>query len=70
MKSCAKPTLIEDERIISKDQEVDETLNNYFVTVTDSLGLTENTVSSRVWGPTILQVSLIRFLYIEYLVGN
>ena len=34
--------MIEDERIISKDEEVAETLNNYFVTVTDSLGLTEN----------------------------
>ena len=34
--------MIEDERIISKDEEVAETLNDYFVTVTDSLGLTEN----------------------------
>ena len=35
-------TLIEDENIISKEEEVAETLNNYFLTVTDSLGLTEN----------------------------
>ena len=41
-KAKAKITLIEDERIISKDEEVAETLNDYFVTVTDSLGLTEN----------------------------
>ena len=41
-KAKVKITLIEDDRIISKDEEVAETLNNYFVTVTDSLGLTEN----------------------------
>ena len=41
-KAKAKITLIEDERIISKDEEVAETLNDYFVTVTDSLGLIEN----------------------------
>ena len=41
-KTKAKINLIEDETIISKDEEVAETLNNYFVTVTDSLGLTEN----------------------------
>ena len=34
--------MIEDERIISKDEKVAETLNNYFVTVTESLGLKEN----------------------------
>ena len=38
----SKITLIEDEKIISNDEEVAETLNNYFVTVTDSLGITEN----------------------------
>ena len=41
-KAKAKITLIEDERIISKDEEVAETLNDYFVTVTDPLGLIEN----------------------------
>ena len=41
-KAKTKITLIEDERIISKDEEVAETLNEYFVTVTDSLGCTEN----------------------------
>ena len=34
--------MIEDERIISKGEEVAETLNNYFVNVTDSFGITEN----------------------------
>ena len=41
-KAKAKITLTEDERIISKDEEVAETLNNYFANVTDSLGITEN----------------------------
>ena len=41
-KGNSKITLIEDDKIVSKDKEVAETLNNYFVTITDSLGLTEN----------------------------
>ncbi len=41
-KSKTKITLIEDERVITKDEEVAEILNNYFVTVTDSLGINEN----------------------------
>ena len=41
-RSNSKINLIEDEKIISNDKEVAETLNNYFVTVTDSLGITEN----------------------------
>ena len=41
-RSSSKITLIEDEKIISNDEEVAETLNNYFVTVTDSLGIIEN----------------------------
>ena len=41
-KANAKITLIEDERITSKDEEVAETLHKYFVNVTDSLGITEN----------------------------
>ena len=41
-RSNSKITLIEDEKIISNDEEVAETLNNYFVTSTDSLGITEN----------------------------
>ena len=43
-KAKVKITLIEDDRIISKDEEVAETLNNYFVTVTDSLSLTESEI--------------------------
>ena len=34
--------LIEDETIISNDVEVAETMNEFFVTVTDSLGINEN----------------------------
>ena len=34
--------MIEDERILSKDEEVAETLNNHFLSVTESLGITEN----------------------------
>ena len=34
--------LIEDETIISNDVEVAETMNEFFVTVTDSLGIDEN----------------------------
>lgn len=41
-KGNAKITLIEDEEIIYKDKEVSETVNDYFVTITDSLGLTKN----------------------------
>ena len=41
-RSNSKITLIENDTIISNDKEVAETLNNYFVSITDSLGLTEN----------------------------
>ena len=34
--------LIENDTIISNDKEVAETLNDYFVSIADSLGLTEN----------------------------
>ena len=34
--------MIEDETIISKDVEVAETMNEFFVSVTDSLGINEN----------------------------
>ena len=37
-----KIVLIEDETIISNDVEVAETMNEFFVTVTDSLGIDEN----------------------------
>ena len=40
--SSSKITLIENDTIISNDNEVAETLNGYFVSITDSLGLTEN----------------------------
>ena len=41
-RSNSKITLIENDTIISNDREVAETLNGYFVSITDSLGLTEN----------------------------
>ena len=37
-----KIVLIEDETIISNDVEVAETMNEFFVSVTDSLGINEN----------------------------
>ena len=37
-----KIVLIDDETIISNDVEVAETMNEFFVTVTDSLGINEN----------------------------
>ena len=37
-----KILLIEDETVISNDVEVAETMNEFFVTVTDSLGINEN----------------------------
>ena len=37
-----KIVLIEDETIISNDVEVAETMNEFFITVTDSLGINEN----------------------------
>ena len=37
-----KIVLVEDETIISKDVEVAETMNEFFVPVTDSLGINEN----------------------------
>ena len=40
--SNSKITLIENDTIISNDKEVAETLKDYFVSITDSLGLTEN----------------------------
>ena len=41
-RSNSKITLIENDTIISNDKEVAETLNDHFVSITDSLGLTEN----------------------------
>ena len=38
----SKITLIENDTIISNDKEVAETLSDSFVSITDSLGLTEN----------------------------
>ena len=40
--SNLKITLIENDTIISNDKEVAETLNDYFVSITDSLGLKDN----------------------------
>ena len=42
LQSKNKTVLIEDETIISNDDEVPETMNNFFVSVTDSLGIKEN----------------------------
>ena len=42
LQSKNKIVLIEDETIISKDVEVAETMNEFFVSVTDSLGINEN----------------------------
>ena len=42
LQSNNKIVLIEDETIISKDVEVAETMNKFFVSVTDSLGINEN----------------------------
>ena len=41
-RSNSKIALIENDTIISNDKEVAETRNDYFVSVIDSLGLTEN----------------------------
>ena len=42
LQSKSKIVLIEDETIISNDVDVAETMNEFFVTVTDSLGINEN----------------------------
>ena len=42
LQSNNKIVLIEDETIISNDVEVAETMNEFFVTVMDSLGINEN----------------------------
>ena len=42
LQSSNKIVLIEDETIISNDVEVAETMNEFFVTATDSLGINEN----------------------------
>ena len=34
------------------------------------MALFESTIKARVEDPAIVQVSLIRFLYVEYLLGN
>ena len=43
-KSCSKSriTLIEEGKIVSNESEVAETFNNFFVTITDALGIVEN----------------------------
>ena len=41
-RSNSKITLIENDTIVSNDKEVAKTLNGYFVSITDSLRLTEN----------------------------
>ena len=40
--SKSRITLIEDGKIMSNESEVAETFNNFFVTITDSLGIVEN----------------------------
>ena len=40
--SKSRITLIEEGEIVSNESEVAETFNNYFVTITDSLGIIEN----------------------------
>ena len=40
--SQSKIVLNESERIISNDVEVEEAMNEFFVTVTDSFGINEN----------------------------
>ena len=42
LQSQSKIVLIEDETIISNDVEVAETMNEFFITATDSLGINEN----------------------------
>ena len=42
LQSKNKIVLIEDETIISNDDEVAETMNEFFVSVTDSLGIKES----------------------------
>ena len=42
VRSNSKITLIENDMIVSNDKVVAETLNDYFVSITDSLDLTEN----------------------------
>ena len=42
LQSKSKIVLIEDETIISNDVEVAETMNEFFITATDSLGINEN----------------------------
>ena len=42
LQSKSKIVLIEDETIISNDVEVAETMNKFFITVTDSHGINEN----------------------------
>ena len=41
-RSNSKITLTENDTIIFNDNEVAETLNDYFVSITDSLGLKDN----------------------------
>ena len=62
-RSSSKITLIEDEKIISNDEEVAETLNNYFVTVTDSLGITENSdiISSTEGAPDPIEKARLKY---------
>ena len=43
-RSNLKITLIENDTIISNDKEIAETLNDYFVSITDSLGLMDKSV--------------------------
>ena len=43
-RSNFKITLIENDTIISNDKEIAETLNDYFVSITDSLGLMDKSV--------------------------
>ena len=42
LQSKSKIVLIEDETIISNDVEVAESMNEFFITATDSLGINEN----------------------------
>ena len=41
-RSNSNITLIDNNRMISNDKEVAEAMNDYFISITDSLGLTRN----------------------------
>ena len=61
--SKSRITLIEDGKIMSNESEVAETFNNFFVTITDSLGIVENE-------DIVLPSELLAILLIKYYVGS